>query len=200
MLESSPADEQRPPVVQLGVAYCRREMMRIARMVLVLALATLIAWPLFAAEPKKKERKKKPPPCPAAKQVDGMVRTLTLTDEQKTKLDEIKKEFGPKLMAAMKKMDVLTPEQKKAKAEAAKKAKEAGKKGKEAREAVDAAVNITDQQKADMAEAKKEMGAIGKELKEKVMAVLTDEQKQRLKKPKADKKPRADKKPKKPAK
>ena len=49
--------------------------------------------------------------------------------EQQKKVDEINKEYGPKLAELMKKMK-LTPEQREAEQEARKKAKEEGKKGK----------------------------------------------------------------------
>ena len=107
---------------------------------------------------------------------------LTLTAEQKAKMDELCKDLGPKLMTIMKKMDTLTPEQKKAQAEAMKAARDAGKKGKEAADAVAAALKLTDEQKAKQAEMRKEMAPLEKELREKVMAVLTSEQKEQLKK------------------
>ena len=163
--------------------------MRSARTVLTLALVLVMATALAAAPKKGKGKKgKKAPPCPAAQRVDRMLSGVELTDEQKTKLGEIKKEFGPKLMEVMKKMDVLTPEQKKARAAAAKEAKAAGKKGKEAREAIDAAVKMTEEQKDKIAEVRKEMRPLEKELREQVLAVLTDEQKQQVKKPHGGKK------------
>ena len=125
---------------------------------------------------------KKAPACPAAQRVDKMVAGLKLTDAQKTSLAAVKKEYGPKLMAAIKKLDVKTPEQKKAIAEAAKEAKAAGKKGKELHQAIEAAVTLTEAQKTQLAEAKKTMGALEKELRQKVMSVLTPEQKDQLKK------------------
>lgn len=156
--------------------------MKTARAMLFLALALLIASPLWAEGPKKKKAVKKAPPCPAAQQIERMLQGLTIADDQKAKLEAIAKEYGPKLMEMMKETDVLTPEQKKARAEAAKAAKEAGKKGKEAQAAIDEAVKLTDDQKAKQAEAKKKMGPLQKELREKVMAVLNDDQKEQLKK------------------
>lgn len=163
--------------------------MRSARVVLTLAVALLMASPLLAGPKKGGEKKeKKAPQCPAAQRIEKMVAGLTLADDQKAKIGEIGKEFGPKLAEVMKKMDVLTPEQKKAKADAAKAAKAAGKKGKEAQAAIDAAVNLTEEQKAKIAEAKKEMAPLEKDLCEKVTAVLTPEQKEQLKKAKPGKK------------
>ena len=155
-------------------------MMRTARIALALVVALLITCPVLAAG--KKCAAKKAAACPAAQLVDKMVQGLTLTDAQKASLADVKKEYGPKLVAAIKKMDVKTPEQKKAGAEAAKEAKAAGKKGKEVAQAVAAAVTLTDAQKTQLADAKKAKGALEKDLRKKVLAALTPEQKQELKK------------------
>jgi Spy/CpxP family protein refolding chaperone len=154
--------------------------MRTARTLAMLALALVIACQALAAE--KKGQAKKEPPCPADQRITQWLEGMTLTDAQKAKLDELKKEFGPKLMEAMKKMPELTAEQKKAQAEALKAAQEAGKKGRELMEARNAAVTLTDQQKAQQAEARKAMASLEKELREKVTAVLTPEQQEQFKK------------------
>ena len=148
--------------------------MRTARIVLILAVAVLIASPLWAAPREKKA--KKAPPCPADQRITRMLEGVTVTDDQKAKLDALKKEFGPKMVEARKKGDVLTPEQKKERAAAEKKAKEEGKKGKELYAAVAEAIKATDEQKAKMAEAAKEGYALGRELDKKVLEILTDEQ------------------------
>jgi len=154
--------------------------MRTARVVVTLAVALLIATPLFAGE--KKAKKKAPPPkCPAADRIERMVQGLDVTAEQKAKFAEFAKEFGPKLMECMKKMDVMTPEQKKAAAEASKKAKAEGKTGKELNQAVAEAVKLTDEQKEKQAEARKVMQPLEKELRAKVMDVLTPEQQAKVK-------------------
>ena len=145
---------------------------------MMVALALAITSPMLAAE---KKREQKAPPCPAAQRVERMTEGLTLTADQKSKLEPVCKELGPKMMDAMKKMDVLTPEQKKAQAEAMKAAKGAGKTGKEAHDAVAAAVKLTDEQKATQKEVRKEMGDLEKCLREKVKAILTPEQQEQLK-------------------
>lgn len=155
--------------------------MRTAQVALTLAVALLIASSLSAAE--KKARVKAPPKCPAAALAERMLTGLTLTEDQKTKLGEITKEFGPKMVEIQKKIDgILTDDQKKARAGAMKTAKTEGKTGKEAANAVDAALKMTDDQKAKMAEARKEMSVLDKGLRGKVMEVLTAEQKEELKK------------------
>ena len=158
--------------------------MRTVRTVLFLGAALLLACPWLMAADKCKDppKGKKAPQCPAAQRVDKMTEGLTLTDDQKAKLGELKKEFGPKLMDAMKKSDVLTPEQKKACGEAMKAAKAAGKDKKEVMQAGEAAAKISDEQKAKMAEAKKALAPLEKELREKAMAVLTSEQQELVKK------------------
>lgn len=154
--------------------------MRTARIVVTLAVALLIASPLFAA-PKKKKKPAPPPKDPVAERVDRMVQGLDLSAEQVAKLDEIKKEFGPKLVEALKAADVMTPEQKQAMAEAAKKAKAEGKTPEEAKKAIAEAVKLTDEQKAKQAEARKAVQPLEKELRAKVMEVLTAEQQAKVK-------------------
>jgi len=150
--------------------------MKTARNFVMVALAIVIACPAFAADKKAK----KEPPCPADMRITQWTTGMTLTDAQKATFAELKKEYGPKLAEVAKKMPVLTPEQKKAQAEAMKAAKDAGKKGREMTEAVNAAVKLTDEQKAQQAEARKAMAPIEKELREKVVAALTPEQKEEL--------------------
>jgi hypothetical protein len=117
--------------------------------------------------------------------------TVTLTDEQKAKLDEIKKEYTPKFRELAKKSDaVLTKEQKKARRDAQKAGKEAGKKQKEIQADVSAAMNLTDDQKKQRAEIKEQTDALKAEMESKVVALLTDDQKAQVEaaKKKANKK------------
>ena len=107
---------------------------------------------------------------------------IELTADQKSKLDALNKEFGPKLAECRKKAaSIITADQKKAKADAIKKAKADGKKGKELRAAVNAALAITADQKTKQAETKKAMAALNKQIKTQFAALLTDEQKAKLK-------------------
>jgi Spy/CpxP family protein refolding chaperone len=154
--------------------------MRFARIALPVVVVLLVACTALAAG---KKGDKKPATCPAAQQVDEMTKGLTLTGEQKASLADLKKEYGPKLMDAQKKVDcVMTPEQKKAALAAVKEARAAGKKGKEVHDAAAAAANLSDEQKTQMADAKKAAGALKKDLGKKVMSVLTPEQQAQVKK------------------
>lgn len=151
--------------------------MKTVQTVLTLAALAVLASTVLAGEPK---HEKKPPKCPAAEYCEKALEGITLNDDQKAKLADIQKEFGPKLTEAKKKLDVYTPDQKKARKAAGDAAKTAGKKGKEFQEAVDAAVKLDEAQKTKLAEGKKEVESLQKELREKVMGVLNDDQKAQL--------------------
>jgi Spy/CpxP family protein refolding chaperone len=115
--------------------------------------------------------------------IDFMVRDLDLTDAQKATIEDIKKEFGPKLKAAQEKQDsILTEEQKKARAEAFQKARESGEGFRNMREAIEKALNLTDAQKKDMDAARKASEELNKALMEKITSMLTPEQKEKLEK------------------
>ena len=148
--------------------------MKTACTVLALAVALLIANPLFAA-------KKKDGGIPYFKQIDKYLKPVTLTDDQKSKLEDLKKEYEPKFKEAYAKEDVLTPEQKKAGDEAKKAAKAEGKKGQDLKDAVVAAQKETDDQKKQATDARAERTALEKELHKKIVALLTDEQKAQIK-------------------
>jgi Spy/CpxP family protein refolding chaperone len=112
-----------------------------------------------------------------------MVRGLDLTDAQKASIEEIKKEFGPKLKAAQEKQDsILTEEQKQARAEAFRKARESGEGFRNMRETIEKVLNLTDAQKKDMETARKAAEELNKALTDKVTAILTPEQKEKLEK------------------
>jgi Spy/CpxP family protein refolding chaperone len=108
---------------------------------------------------------------------------LKLTDDQKAKLEELKKEYAPKEKALTGKREgVLTADQKKARDDARKAAKDAGKSRREIFQAGMEAVKLTDAQKATMADVRKAAGALNKEISEKVNKILTPEQQEILKK------------------
>ena len=135
-------------------------------------LAVSFVTPVMAADKKKKK-------APTAVKVP---KGIELTADQKTKVDALNKEFGPKLAECRKKAaSIITADQKKARTEAVKKAKADGKKGKEVQAAANAAVAITADQKTQQTECKKAMGALNKEIRTQFAALLTDEQKAKLK-------------------
>lgn len=156
-------------------------MSRLSRIVLTFALAAIIATPLIAQEKKKGNKKKK-----RGRRAFIAVRlpkSITLSDEQKTKYDAIIKEYSPKFLAVFQEQaKVLTPEQRKARGDAFKAAREAGKNRKETQAAVTAAVKMTDEQTKQTNEIAKKSRALRQEARKKVMEILTDEQKKELNK------------------
>jgi Spy/CpxP family protein refolding chaperone len=155
--------------------------MRVVSMVLAVAVSLMMIGKVSAADDQKGPEGTRPH-RPMIGQWD-MLKGLDLTADQKAKLEELKKEYGPKFKEARQKADsILTEDQKKARSEARKAAQAAGKKGPEVWKDAQAAMKLTDEQKAKLAEARKTGAALGKEVHEKVMALLTPEQKEQLKK------------------
>ena len=81
--------------------------MKIVRTLVFVVLTLVLTAPGMAEDKKKKE---KAPPCPAAQRVEKITKGLTLTAEQKAKLDALKKDYGPKLAEAMKRSSTLEKE------------------------------------------------------------------------------------------
>ena len=148
-------------------------MKRVGTNLLSLALALVVAVPLFAAD---QERKKKPrkKPDPAA----GMLKRLEkaeLSEEQIAKVKELVAKVA-KETAELRKKAAPTPEQQKARKEAMEKAKAEGKEGRELFAAVKDAVKFTPEQEEAMKEMRKAQGAMMKE----IMGMLTPDQKEKL--------------------
>ena len=141
-----------------------------------------------AAEAAKDGKEKTKGPDATRNPVFTIPTEITLTPEQQTKLDEIKAEQAPRIVALNKKLDaVLTDDQKAARKDATAKAKADGKKGKEAAAAIDEALKLTDDQMKVKKEVQLEMATLQRSIKEEINAFLTDEQRTHYKLPKAKK-------------
>ncbi len=158
--------------------------MRTARTAFALGLLMIVASPAFAAVGTKKPN---PPKTTVAyyKTIDKTLSAVTLTDDEQTKLDALKKDYEQKFDDAyaktdVSKTDILTPEQKKAGDDARKAAKDAGKKGKGFTQAVADAEKVTDEQKAKLKDARTSLNSLRTEFKGKVMDLLTDAQKKEI--------------------
>lgn len=158
------------------------------RAVAVCGLCVALASPVFAQKPGKGKGKGKgkrnDAVSTAMETVFGFPADIELTADQTKKVDSLKKEFGSKVEAAAKKADensVLTPEQKSKREEAMRTAKADGKKGKEVRIAAETAASLTEEQIKKLDTAKEELKKVEESTREKVVAVLTDEQKSKLK-------------------
>jgi Spy/CpxP family protein refolding chaperone len=167
--------------------------MRVLSAVLALAVSLVLAGGVLADDKVRKKANKEGPAIedsarPGRPGMDRgelfarMLKGIDLSDEQKGKIEELKKEYAPKFKDAWQTTDaVLTDEQKQARTEAMKAARAAGKKGPEVREDIQAAMKLTGEQKAKLQAAREAGQALRKEAMDKVKAILTPEQLEKLK-------------------
>ena len=148
---------------------------------LSLSLAAFLVSPVMAQDAKAKKAKPN-----ARKEQPAVVlpKEITLTDEQKTKVAELEKEYAPKMKELREKLDkVMTEEQKKARLDLIKQALEKGKqgrKGKKLQQAIKDAMKLSEEQQKNYDETDKKLVALRQEILEKVKPLLTDEQKEKL--------------------
>jgi hypothetical protein len=150
-----------------------------------LMVLAVVAVPCFAQEGKKKKKGNAAPPQ-AIRQLLNKTEKLDLTAEQSAKLKEIVAQYTPKFRELNQKTNnLLTAEQKKARNEANAKNKAEGKTGKEAQAAVAAALALTPEQQKTQAEIQASAKELSRSLNKDVQAILTAEQKEKLKPAKA---------------
>lgn len=155
-------------------------MRSLVRTLVVGGLVLMVGTLALAAEGKKAR-----PTRPEGRRFDpfAWINRLNLSEEQKGKVEALRKEYEPKLAEGQAKLDsILTPEQKKAQEEAIAKAKEAGKTGRELFEAGRNAVQLTEEQQKQMKEVRTHIAELQRQIREKIMGLLTDEQKAELRK------------------
>ncbi|MGZ0174529.1 MAG: alpha/beta hydrolase fold domain-containing protein [Planctomycetales bacterium] len=114
---------------------------------------------------------------PAPFQQFFRLRGIEFSKDQKAKVEEIRKEFVPKLIENQGKWDgVITEEQQKARRDAFQKARDAGKRGRELQELVTAAIKFTNEQKKQRVTIQEERNKLLGQIRKKLAAMLTDEQ------------------------
>ena len=170
-------------------------MTKFLKCLLSLSLAAFLLSPVMAEDAKAKKNR---PNARKEQPAVQLPKDITLTDEQKTKVAEIEKEFAPKMKDLREKLDkVMTEEQKKARLEVMKEHREKGKdgkKGKELAQALKDAMKLSEEQQKSYDEVDKQITALRHEILEKVKPLLTDEQQAKLPKRPEPKKPNAKKK------
>ena len=162
---------------------------------LSVSLSAFLLSPLMAEDAKAKKTR---PNARKEQPAVQLPKEITLTDEQKTKVAELEKEYAPKMKELREKLDkVMTEEQQKARHDAMKEAREKGKegkKGKELHQAINDAMKLSEEQQKKYDETDKQITALRLEILEKVKPLLTDEQKEKLpKRAAAARKPNAKK-------
>ena len=155
--------------------------MRVVNAMLALAVSLALVGSLWAGEgPKPPKGKHHGHPRMEQRDVfqTEAIKGLSLTDDQKSKFENLKKEYEPKLKEAWQKMG----EQGKAIHEAFKAVQAAGQKVVQAQKDAQAAVKNVQEQKGKMDAARKSIDALRKDIGDKVSSLLTTEQKEQLKK------------------
>ena len=153
--------------------------MKAFRNLVCLTLMVVVASGAAMADEKKAKGKGKAGKGPTATQ--RFVAKMELSDEQKEKVAAIDKQFAERFTAMMKKRDsILTEDQLKARKEAMAQARKDGLKGPDARKAIDAAVELTDEQKAQQKALGKSEQELNKEIIASLKEVLTAEQQEKL--------------------
>jgi len=160
-------------------------MRSVCRVLLVAGLVLAMGELLLAAEGK---RSRGPRPGGGPPEFNRMMDPLAivnripnLSDDQKQKIENLRKEYEPKLSEFREKIEgVFTPEQKKAREEAIQKAKEQGKTGRELFEAIRTAFQMTEDQQNKMKELRTQMMQLTREIRDKLEEILTDEQRAAL--------------------
>lgn len=109
------------------------------------------------------------------------LRGVEFTEGQQAEVEELRKKFTPKLLEIQRKHgSILTIDQRRAQREALQAARESGKQGRVLVEAVEAAVNLTDEQKEVQAELRKERDDLFAEIQKELRSLLTDDQRKQL--------------------
>ena len=147
----------------------------------LLGLSALLTLPLLADDDNaQKDKAKKRRPDPTAR-VFLLPDGVELDADQKEKLEALKKKYGPKIAELQQKQaGILTQEQRQARAAAVKEARDAGKKGKDLREAVDAAVDLAEDQKKMMGEIQAAQREVFQEARKEFLGLLTEEQRAKV--------------------
>jgi hypothetical protein len=162
----------------------------LARYLSALTLALLLARHAPAEDEKDEEKKDKKPAATPIDRALNFPRLLKLTDDQKAKIAELKKQYNAKLETLRIGRDfIMTPERQKAGEAARKKALDAGKTSKEAQRAYSEALQLTTDEKIELKQVEAEISRLPTEARLKAMELLTAEQKEQLKPKAKDKAP-----------
>jgi acetyl esterase len=147
---------------------------------ITLALSFALGSSIFAQDNRQNEQRQRPAPF----QQFFTLRGIEFSKEQQAKIEELRKDFVPKLSENQGKWDgVITEEQQQGRREAFQKARRAGKKGQELQDAINAAIKFTDEQKTQRAAIQKERNNLLGQIRTQLTALLTDEQRPRVRQP-----------------
>lgn len=147
---------------------------------LSVTLTLVIASTVLSQEPRRQDTDR------ARRQQAGFQQVFTLrgvefSQSQQAQVEGLRKKYTPQLVEIQEKYgSILTDEQRQAQREAFRASREAGKPDAEVRKAVDAALNLTDEQKEKVAKIREERADLFAKIQEELRALLTDEQRKQL--------------------
>ena len=160
--------------------------MKTAKVVLALGLTMILATGAVAQEKKKGKRAQLHPFSMAMvkfEAVHNALKKVELTDAQNEQLKKLHESMNPKLADLMKKVTAIVGEEKmKAAGEAAKQAKEAGKNPRQVALVVEKACSLSDEQSEKLTALAKDLNKIQRDMMKQVNSMLTDDQKEVMKK------------------
>jgi hypothetical protein len=151
---------------------------------LVIVAAAIFAIAAVQGPAQEKQKKQGKKGAKKADAVAKMLEGIDLSAEQQVKVDQIKKEYAPKLAQIEKRRsEVMTPDRRKTEREIRKAAKDAGKKGKETKAEVEAALKLSPSEREQLAVVQKEDQTLRAEINERLRDILTPDQKAKLPEP-----------------
>ena len=143
---------------------------------LSVTLTLVIAGAVLAQAPRRVQQR---PQAPL--QQIFTLRGVEFTEDQQAHVEQLRKKYTPRLAKTQKKHgNILTDEQRRTQREALQTAREAGKQGRQVREAVDAAIELTDEQKETLAALRRERGELLAQVQRELRSLLTDDQRKQL--------------------
>jgi len=158
-------------------------------LLVLLAIGIFAAAAVQGADEAAKEQKKGKKRDRDRDVVAKMVENIDLTADQQVKVEEVKREFQPKLADLAKRRRAIMTEDRRAKEkELRKAAKESGKKGKEVRAELEAALGLSPAEREQMATIEREERQLRGEIISRIRAFLNDEQKAKLPEQRREKK------------
>jgi acetyl esterase/lipase len=143
-----------------------------------LALASSLILGLFAVSPvTAQEQNARQQAFPQVFSIRG----IEFSREQEAKVDEIRKEYTPKLIEIQRaRTRIYTDEQRQARNKALQAARDAGKTGQELRDAVDKSFQLTEEQQQQLAKSQKTQAELAASIQKELQALLTADQRKQI--------------------
>jgi hypothetical protein len=158
-------------------------------LLVVIAVGVFAAAAVQGADEAAQEQKKSKRKGRDRDVIAKMVENINLTADQQVKLEQVKREFQPKLAdLAKRRGSIMTDDRRAKEKELRKAAKDAGKSGKEVRAEIAAALALSPAERDQMTAIEREDRQLRGEITSRIHAFLNDEQKAKLPEPRKERK------------